>query len=211
MNRFRFSIGSFLVVVSALGLGLGAIVSQSEAATALAFTAFMSMLGLAAAIALSPRAERRAFCTGFAIFGLIYWLVEFQAPDGSPVATTITSGLVTWQDLRSGPPKGPTLATRNLLNLIERSLTPNYRVGSRVMAAWNNNGRYYPATIVQEGEGQFQVQWVDGGTFQWTPTNLIAPEIPTPLVASHALMGGLFALLGGVLTLLLWDKGEGGS
>jgi hypothetical protein len=211
MNRFRFSMGSFLVVVSALGLGLGAIVSQSEAATALAFTAFMSLLGLAAAIALSPRGERRAFCTGFAIFGLIYWLVEFQAPDGAPVVTTITSGWVSWQDSRSGSPKGPTLATRNLLNLIERSLTPNYRVGSRVRAAWNNNGRYYPATIVQEGQGIYQIQWVDGGTLQWTPANLIAPDIPTPLVASHAVMGGLFALMGGVLTLLLREKGEGGA
>jgi hypothetical protein len=92
MNRHRFSIGSFLIVVSDLGLGLGAIVSQSEVATALAFSSFVSMLSLAAAVAISPRSERRVFCTGFAIFGLIYWLVEFQAPDVSLAASDAVMG-----------------------------------------------------------------------------------------------------------------------
>ncbi len=76
------------------------------------------------------------------------------------------------------------------------------------MAAWNNNGRYYPATVVKEGEGQYEIQWVDGGTLQWTPTHLISPDIPTPLVASHAVMGSLFALFGGVLTLLLRERSD---
>jgi len=44
-----------------------------------------------------------------------------------------------------------------------------------------------------------------------TARHLIVADTPTPLVASHAVMGGLFALLGGILTLLLRDKGEPGA
>jgi hypothetical protein len=207
MNRLRFSIGSFLVVVSALALGLGTIVSQSELAAAIAFTVFVSMLGLAATVACAPRSERRAFCAGFAIFALTYWLVEFQSPDGSSAARW-PAGWISVTSSAGSPPQGPALITRQVLQWIERNLTPNRRIGSRVMAAFNSNGRYYPATIVQEGSGQFQIQWVDGGALQWTPANLIVADSPTALVAGHAVMGGLFALLGGVLTLLFKVRSE---
>jgi len=210
MNRFRFSMGSFLVVITLLALGLGAIASQSAAAASLAYTAFLSLLCLAAAVAVAPQSPRRAFCAGFAIFGFIYWLVEFQVPDTSAGRAPANTGWVV-----SPPDRGeraePMLTTRQLIHLIERNLTPRRTVGSPVMAAWTNNGRYYPATIVQEGSGQYQIQWVDGGTLQWTPTGQIVANSPLPMVAGHALMGSLFALFGGVLTLMLRERSDAGE
>jgi hypothetical protein len=202
MNRFRFSIGSILAVITVLGLGLGAIASQSALAACMAYTLFVGVLCLAGSVALAPQSPRRAFCTGFAIFGLVYWLVEFHVQE-APAAGIGAPGTA-WT---TSPPVGGnqaelTLVTRPLIVMIERNMTPRLAVGTPVLARWANNGRYYRATIVQEANGQYQVQWVDGGTTQWTAPGLIVADSEQPMVAGHALMGGLFALLGGVLTAL---------
>jgi DNA repair Crb2-like protein len=202
MNRLRFSIGSFLAVITLVALGLGAIASQSIVAASLAYTVFISLVCLAAAVAIAPHSPRRAFCAGFAVFGLAYWLVEFQIPDSSTGRLPVATGWAVGPQNRVEQAQ-LMLITREILYLVERNLTPRREVGTPVMAVWANNGRYYPATIVQQGEGQYQIQWVDGGTLQWTPSRQITANSPLPLVAGHALMGGLFALLGGALTLLL--------
>jgi hypothetical protein len=206
MNRFHFSIRSFLAVITLLALGLGAMASQSELAASCALTVFLSLVGLATAVAFVRRAPNRAFWIGFAVFGWMYWWVEFTLPGSAATPAWTTGSLGTSSQL--GSPPGPGLITGRFIRFVEANVTPNRQPGSPVMARWTNNGRYYPATIVQESHGQIQVKWVDGGTFQWTPANLITANAPQLVVAGHALMGSLFGLVGGILATVVagWRK-----
>ena len=82
MSRFRFSIGSFLGVVTLLALGLAALVSQSTLGASVAYTTFLSLLGdgfrrltsrlcrqlvtLASDDSRNLRRDDEAHCSGFA-------------------------------------------------------------------------------------------------------------------------------------------------
>ena len=98
MNRFRFSMGSFLVVITLLVLGLGAIASQSAAAASLAYTAFLSLLCLAAAVAAAPQSPRRAFCAGFAIFGFISLLSGYKSNNGNWLRQEGSGNVTIWRE-----------------------------------------------------------------------------------------------------------------
>src|SRR5687767_8956766 len=103
MNRFRFSLGTFLVVVTLLALGLAALVSQSRFAASAALTAYVVLLCVSLAGAVMPHAANRAFWIGFAIFGWTYWFAEFDtgvARSGQPsvpVTFALSSGLISTQ------------------------------------------------------------------------------------------------------------------
>ncbi len=209
MSRFRFSIATFLTVVTLLALGLAAMASQSRVATSSAYTAFLVLLGVATAGAILATGPRRAFWLGFAIFGWSYWFVEFDASgqrnQGVPQSMVLTlSGLTG----RSGPQPAmpaPGLLTNNLLDWLEASMSPNFAVGSKVMAKWRG-GSYYSGTITQAQNGQYLIVWDDGSPQQWTPPSQIAPNGHNLRLAAHATLGGLFALAGGVLVGVLFSK-----
>jgi hypothetical protein len=212
MNRFRFSIGSFLAVITLVAAGLGAMAAQSQWAASLAFTAFVALLCLATAVSLVRRAAHRAFWIGFAVFGWMYWFCEFTFPDSSSTAASTAasrlwiSGIyVNNSSQKGGPPTG--LLTGEFIRYVQDNVALNRSPGARVMAAWANDGRYFPATIVQTGsDGQIQIQWVDGGALQWTPPGQVVGDSPHLVVAGHSLMGGLFGLFGGVLAA--WVAGS---
>lgn len=210
MSRFRFSIRAFLVVVTLLGCGLAAMVSQSPLATSLAYTVFLVLLCVALAGAILATSNR-AFWLGFAIFGWTYWFVEFDAsqsdrqPAGIPVtflSRTLTRSPVNLQQpLQSSAPAG--LLTRELMELLESRMTGSRSVGSKVIAQWRG-GTYYSGTITDAKEGQYLIVWDDGSAPQWTPPSQILPNSPNLRLAAHATLGGLFALAGGVLVALLF-------
>jgi hypothetical protein len=199
MSRFRFSIGSFLGAITLLALGLAALVSQSSVGASVALTAFLSILGLATTLAIVPGSSRRLFCAGFAVFGWIYWFTEFELPAASVPQQLWTTGISTGlpKPEASDDRSGPGLITRELIAFVESKLLRNRRVGAQVMAQLTSSG-YFPGTIVAVEDGQYQVQWVDGTT-QWTPPNLIWSDPAGTRLACHSLVGGLFALFGGVL------------
>ena len=108
MNRFRFSLTSFLVVVTLLALGLAAIASQSRLAASAVLTAYVVLNCVALAGAILPQAPNRAFWIGFAIFGWTYWFVEFDT--GTPTSgqavvptTSFISGRIVQQVLETVP------------------------------------------------------------------------------------------------------------
>ena len=70
MSPFRFSLFSFIAVVTLLALGLGAMASQSRLAISAAYSMFVASVCLAAVVALIPGGTNRPFCIGFAVFGL---------------------------------------------------------------------------------------------------------------------------------------------
>jgi hypothetical protein len=209
MSGFRFSIATFLTVVTLLALGLAAMASQSALATSLVFTAFLVLLGIATAGAFLSAPHRRAFWVGFAIFGWTYWFVEFdtgasRTAGAQPVVSAISfrSGRLT---TRAQPAAPVRLITGNLMDWLESVMTANLSVGSKVTAQWRG-GSYYTGTITAAQSGQYLIVWDDGSPQQWTPPNQILPNSPNLRLAAHATFGGLFALLGGVLVMLLFGE-----
>jgi hypothetical protein len=205
MSRFRFSLSSFLIVVTLFGCGLAAMVSQSRLATSVAFTAFLVLLcvALAGAILGGPN---RAFWLGLAIFGWTYWFVEFDAGGSSVRPAPTNFRILISQAMASqpsAPPASAGLLTSELMDLLEARITPNRSVGSKVIAQWRG-GTYYSGTITEEKDGQYLIVWDDGSAPQWTPPSQIQPSSPNLRIAAHATLGGLFALLGGVLVALLF-------
>ena len=209
MSGFRFSLLSFIAVLTLLALGLGAMASQSRLATSAAFTVFLVLLGIATAGAVLASGPRRAFWVGFAAFGWIYWFVEFDAGRGAttgpqPVVTSIS--FLTRQ-LTTRPQSAPntSLLTGDLMDWLESVMTANLRVGAKVTAQWRG-GAYYTGTIAQASGGQYLIIWDDGSPQQWTPPSQILPNSPNLRLAGHATFGGLFALLGGALVAVLFGK-----
>jgi hypothetical protein len=199
MTRFRFSIGSVLVVVTLLALGLAALVSQSTVGASASYTVFLSLLGLATTLSIVPGSRHRLFCAGFAVFGWLYWFTEFSLPTNSVPQQLWTTGSSSGfpRPESSEDPGGPGLITRELITFVETHLIRKRQVGAQVMAQLSS-GNYYPGTIVAVDDGQYQVQWVDG-SLQWTAPNQIWLDPAGTRLACHSLMGGLFALFGAVL------------
>jgi hypothetical protein len=210
MSQFRFSIATFLIVVTLVALGLAAMASQSHLATSLAFTAFLVLLGVASAGAFLSAPHQRAFWVGFAIFGWTYWFVEFdtgasRSAGAQPVVSfnSFFSGRLTTRVQPAGAPVR--LITGNLMDWLESVMTANLSVGSKVTAQWRG-GSYYTGTITAAQTGQYLIVWDDGSPQQWTPPNQILPNSPNLRLSAHATFGGLFALLGGVLVMLLFGE-----
>jgi len=204
MNRFRFSLGSFLAVVTLLALGLATMSSQSRLAASAALTAYVIMLCVSLAGAILPQAANRPFWIGFAIFGWTYWFIEFDtgAASTQPIrvpTTSFISGVVVQQP----PHPNVGLLTQDLIDFLETSVTPGRKVGSKVMGQWRG-GSYYSGTISQVQDGQYLIVWDDGSAPQWTPPSGILPHSPSLRVAAHATIGGLFALFGGVIVALIF-------
>jgi hypothetical protein len=99
----------------------------------------------------------------------------------------------------------PGLLTGPLLDWLEASMSPNFKVGSKVMAKWRG-GSYYSGNIIQANNGQYLIVWDDGSPQQWTPPSHIAPNGHNLRLAAHATLGGLFALAGGVLVGMLFGR-----
>src|SRR5262245_13573420 len=172
MSRFRFSIATFLTVVTLLALGLAAMASQSRLATSLAYTAFLVLLAVASAGALLATPPKRAFWVGFGIFAWTYWFVRADTPPArraatQPIVTAISmfTGQLTTRPQSSAP---SSLLTAELMDWLESVMTANLSVGSKVTAQWRG-GSYYTGTIVQAQDGQYLIVWDDGSPPQGTP------------------------------------------
>jgi hypothetical protein len=207
MARFRFSITSFFVVVTLFSLGLAALVSQSRLLASAGYTVFLGLLCLSLAGAILRPLPDRAFWLGFALFGWSYWFVEFDEGGSYQSAATrqwsSLSGVLYLGASSGSAPSRPSLITRELIGWIDASMSPNRSVGAKVQAQWRG-GSYYPGTITQINGSDYLVQWDDGSAPQWTPTTQLASSSPSLLPAAHSLMGGLFALVGGVVVALVF-------
>jgi hypothetical protein len=203
MNRFRFSIGSLLVVLTLLGCGLAAMVSQSLWATSLVYTAFLALICLAAAGAMLAAMPQRAFWLGLAIFGWTYWFVEFDASGISSRPTASVPVVLGLGGPQPTPQPRAGLLTSELMTLLEEGMTTHRQVGSKVIAQWRG-GSYYSGTITQAQNGQYLIVWDDGSAPQWTAPSQIQPNSPNLRIAAHATLGGLFALVGGSIVAVLF-------
>jgi len=203
MSGFRFSLLSFIAVVTLLALGLGAMASSSRLAICAAYTVFVGAVCLAAVMALLAGSSSRPFCVGFAVFGAAYWYLELRTQEGDP---QLSSGTVNVPG-RSRAVE-PELLTRGLVHWLALNVTKRLEVGTHVQARWTNNGQYYPARITKIQDGEYEVQWDSGGTLQITPLSWLVNDDPSNIVAGHALMGSLCGILGGVLAGVFAGRGD---
>lgn len=82
----RFSLRSLFGVVSFLAVSCGLLIYAKPLLAIATFSATLVILLIAVLSAVYNRGDRRAFCTGFALFGLVYTGLacgNWQSPDGS--------------------------------------------------------------------------------------------------------------------------------
>jgi hypothetical protein len=195
MRRFRFSMTTFLIVITLLAGGLAALVSQSRWGASAAYSVFLALLCLSIAGAILARDESRAFWIGFAVFGWGYWFFEYRESPNTQYPYYGGVYLGYYPSRPQQPPPG--LITTELLGKLEESLDSNRKVGAQVVAQWQGGG-YYAGTIQQaDGSGNYLVAWADGSAPSWTSS--VMPGAPQMRVTGHAVMGSLWALLGGAL------------
>lgn len=76
MKAFRLSIGSLLLLILLLGVGLAGLTHPSETWTSVLFSALMLALLAAVVGVLLTQGHWRAFWVGFAVFGWGYWMMS---------------------------------------------------------------------------------------------------------------------------------------
>lgn len=186
-----------------LSIGLWAYVNQSDWAANITYTLFFACLCLATGAAAILRDDRRPFWLGVAIFGWAYWLIGFDVS----LSTSRAQPVGFWAYSNIQPSTGPRLFTSDLLDLAEQHLTASRQVGAVVMAQWRNGGLYRGTITAVTDDNQFVVQWDDGSAPQTTPGSQVFPLKTHSRVAGHSVLGGLFALAGGItLACLFGDR-----
>jgi hypothetical protein len=209
MSRFRFSLTTFLVVVTLVAIGLAAMTSQSPLVTSLAYTAFVVLLCLASVGAFVAAADKRPFWLGFAIFGWTYWFAEFDTSRAQSAPQPQVVGSFAFfmpsRTATTSPAPPVSLVTEGLMNWLESQVSARLMVGSKVSAQYRG-GAYYSGTITDTSGGQYLIVWDDGSPQQWTPASQILPNSPNLRVAAHATLGGLFALFGGALATIVFGR-----
>ncbi len=111
MGRPRLSLASLMGLVAVIALGLAGLFSASTFRTAAAATVtLMLMLGAVLGTIL-PRSPEWAFCIGFALFGVVYFVLVEWDWVGGQLGHDLTAGLV---DPAESMIPSPVVATRSI-------------------------------------------------------------------------------------------------
>jgi hypothetical protein len=199
---FRFSLLHFLIVITLLAVGMGALASGSRLAASGVYTLFLGLICLALAGAIIVRGDARPFWIGFAIFGWAYFLLAFESDSSPPSrprpwSTAFFSGTL-YSSYSSDASGGSHLITTEIIDYLEDHLTGSRQVGSKVMAQWTSGG-YYPGTIQAYDGALYTIAWDDGSTPMAVAPAGIKGYTPYARLSGHSLFGALAGLLGGIL------------
>jgi hypothetical protein len=88
MRRFRFHIGTLIVLVLVLGVGFAALRESNGIWDSGVFTLVLTVLLTSVLLAVHRTEERRAFWLGFALFGVAYLGLSLVPPIASRLITT---------------------------------------------------------------------------------------------------------------------------
>jgi hypothetical protein len=182
----RFGIRPMLLAVLALAAGLGAIVSNSTLVAGATLLLGCALWGLAVVGLLIGQGRSRVFCAGFTVFagmyGFVFWDEIATAADVASASASATSRAIDWlAHFRSSPPS----------------------VGDVVSAKWPNNGRNYPAQIIDyDPDGDvYLVAWNDGSSPSWlASTRMQTVSHHVMLRTGHVVVAILLGALGGLLS-----------
>jgi hypothetical protein len=88
MRRFRFHLGTLVLVVLVIGTGLAALHESNEIWDSVVFTLVLTVLLVSVLLAVHRTETRRAFWLGFALFGVAYLGLSLVPPFESRLITT---------------------------------------------------------------------------------------------------------------------------
>jgi hypothetical protein len=88
MRRFRFHIGTLIILVLVLGVSLAALRESNEIWDSGVFTLVLTVLLVSVLLAVHRTEKRRAFWLGFALFGVAYLGLSLVPPIESRLITT---------------------------------------------------------------------------------------------------------------------------
>jgi hypothetical protein len=88
MKRFRFNIGTLVILVLFFGVGLAALRESNEIWDSSIFTLTLGVLLTSILFAIHRTETRRAFCLGFALFGSAYLVISLLPSIESRLITT---------------------------------------------------------------------------------------------------------------------------
>ncbi len=190
MRRFRFRIGSLLILVAFLGVGFAALREANHFWESLVLTASFGILLVSILLAVHRRAERRAFWIGFALFGWGY-LGLTMIPSIEPRLLT-SWGLTQLDALRAGD--------RALL-VTDGSVRVNVGNNATIASssvAFSPNG----SSMVTSNKGSLQI-WSTGGRLIWA-----GGTTESFVQIGHSFVALILAWLGGQLSRLLHVRNQ---
>src|SRR4051794_39706994 len=88
MRRFRFHLGTLVILVLVLGVGLAALRESNEIWDSSLFSVTIGILLISMLLAIHRTEKRRAFWLGFAVFGSAYLMLSLVPPIESRLITT---------------------------------------------------------------------------------------------------------------------------
>jgi hypothetical protein len=209
-QNMNFSLRTLLLAILVLAIGVSAFVFQLQWATSLIYTICVTALLLATVAAIFARGERRLFWTGFAVLGWGYWALAFDASPQIAAGGQFRSYPVSLGESvlarysNAAPARSLSFVSSDLLDLLERYVTPSKRIGARALVLWGNS--YWAATIMDADGTNYLVQWDDGSSPSWTPGNQIQPFAEFTRTAGHSLLCLLYAVAGGALVVWLFRE-----
>ncbi|MFN0020449.1 MAG: hypothetical protein ACKVP0_19505 [Pirellulaceae bacterium] len=201
MFRFRFSLLHFLIVITFLAVGLGALASGSRLASSGVYTLYLGLICLALTGAIIVRGESRPFWIGFAVFGWAYFLLAFESgsqPAPQRAWASVWLSGVSYSNYNSDNSRDSHLITTEIIDFLEDHLTGSRSVGAKVMAQWSS-GSYYSGTIQSYDGALYTIAWDDGSTPMAVAPAGIKGYTPYARLSGHSLFGALAGLLGGIL------------
>jgi hypothetical protein len=191
MRRFRFHIGSLLILVLLLGVGFAALREANDLWDGIVLSSAIGVLLVSVLLVVHRRAERRAFWLGFALFGWAY-LGLIAIPAIEP--RLLTTRALAYLD--SKVPGRPSVFTGQAWGGPVNS--PGQAVAT---VAFSPQGTYVTGTT---NTGGFRV-WSANGSLLWAGRG----NTESFIRIGHSLFALILAWLGGGLSRSLHNKSRG--
>ena len=206
----QFSMRTFVIILTLLGLGFACVVAASPAASNVIYTLNWMLMCLSLVAAFALRGEQRLFWIGFAVFAWCYWYMGATTEINPARSAFAGSGSWNVTEADTAPPSNPArLLSGMFIDFVENRVHRRWSIGDAVVAQYNNGG-YYPGVVDDVQNGQYFIRWTDGSSSppQWTLPSQIQPGTSIVRVSSNSLVCSLWGLLGGFLASALFRARE---
>jgi hypothetical protein len=201
MRRFRFHIGSLLIVIILLGIGFAALRESNDLWDSSVFTVTLGALLVSVLLAIHRNGLKRAFWIGFAIFGWVYLGLTSVPWIESRLLTTKV--LAYFDSKIPGRPQvitgqawgGPANGRGQSTRILDVSSTDIAIAGSQPIRVWDaGTGRLLGSwggtteNFLRIGHSLLTIiaAWLGGGLSRYLARNGARPEPGTGLRAPEA-------------------------
>jgi hypothetical protein len=203
MRRFRFHLGTLVLVVLVLGVSLAALRESNQGWDSGVFTLVLTVLLVSVLLAIHRNEGRRAFWLGFALFGAAYL--------GPSLVSSIESRLITTKTLAYIDSKVPRAMTRADA-LYDLLVVNNSRSNARYLDKANGTFQDVTATVGSNPGNQA----TGSGSFYLSNTGrlLVRGSVGTTenfMRIGHSLLSLTLALAGGQLSRRLHSRSLGST